>query len=251
MYKAGFLGIEPRKDAPPQVRMIIQEFGKYPITELYVCRKKVQKVLDKVLNVLSLGQFNKKKNQLGYDDLFHMYLLAKVKIGIAPFYIRIEKNHVAKISARGGLKGEADNDCMNIPLHEPILLSNFFRNGEGLQPRDFWLYDATNNNCQVFVNSLLQGNAINSPALQKFVLQDAASLLSGPLKTITRGVTDIAGITDLLLHGRGIAPTSFSRFSSITVNKRFIPTEFKPIPRTEGGYKRGIYVRGPTTYGYI
>jgi hypothetical protein len=77
-------------------------------------------------------------------------------------------------------------------------------NGEMFQGEDFWLYDARDNNCQIFVMSLLKGNKLGDQQLYEYVLQDAKELLGDRLKKISRALTDVAGISDIILHGHSL-----------------------------------------------
>jgi hypothetical protein len=65
-----------------------------------------------------------------------------------------------------------------------------------------WVYDPTNNNCQRFVNDLLDGVNLDSPALKTFVLQDA-SVLNGTTAQIGQALTNIAARFHVLLNGTG------------------------------------------------
>ena len=69
--------------------------------------------------------------------------------------------------------------------------------------KQFYGYNAKTNNCQRFVFSLLLGSDLLTPKLEKYVLQDAETLLSGSklLENIINFSTFLAEKGDILLHG--------------------------------------------------
>ncbi len=218
--KAAFGG--PRTNAPPAVRSFLEKFGRAQIAAGSICRKPIASVIDKALNFLSLGRWAQKKKEYGYDQLFHLYLLLDLVLDGRHYSIIMEKNHVVNIQPSTELPGKAPVDnkgagCINLPrngaLHGsgPLTLAEFMANGENYQNAGgkpvFWLYDPINNNCQVFILSLMLGNSkygMYSPQAREFVLQPADKLLTGIAAKLARGVTGIASVGDILVNGRAL-----------------------------------------------
>ena len=70
-----------RNDYSPKVKRILKEVGDLPITEMYILRTPISKVLRFLMNVVSLGQFEKKLKETPYDDLFLLALLISTAKG--------------------------------------------------------------------------------------------------------------------------------------------------------------------------
>ena len=67
-----------RLNYPPSYREFLQKHGNLLITELWICKKPIQKAFDKILNVISFGNWQKKKDELNFDDLFHLFGIARL-----------------------------------------------------------------------------------------------------------------------------------------------------------------------------
>ena len=201
----------PRENAPPIVRNFLSSYGNLEILSMVVCRVPIASGIKFALDVTSLGDFSKKAKEEGYDNMFHLYLYAYVQFNDGTIKtVVMEKNQVARVEFVKNLhKGE----CMAVPLHGKVTIQQFLERGEKYQGKGFWLYNPSNNNCQVFVISCLRGNQASSPALEKFVVQNAENILTGFAKKIGVAVTDLAGRIDILLHGRAfnIQPSPLKR----------------------------------------
>ena len=63
-----------RKDYSPKVKRILKEFGNEPINHMYILRTPISKVLRFIMNITSLGDFERKLKEKDFDDLFHLAL---------------------------------------------------------------------------------------------------------------------------------------------------------------------------------
>lgn len=192
-----------RKDFPPAVRRIVQSVGSVPIKAIQVCRKPVQKWINTVLNLLSLGGWDKVKAKLGYSDLFHLYMLVTLQNGQS---FRLERNHVIEM-AKGGV--ESGSECMPVSAqygHPNFTLSTIFDDLVKKKGDSLFRYDPADNNCQAFVTDFLRSAGALTPALSTFINQDAKTLFEKQpayVKKFAKGVTDLASAGDTVIHGRG------------------------------------------------
>lgn len=193
-----------RDDYPPDVRNILSEYGNNNITNIVVKRDPLQKAVETSINLLSLGQFSKSKQQAGYDTYFHLYLIATLDNGIN---LRIEKNEVISITI---YNNSQQGEKFNVKMNNPIMLNSFLDNARiGMGDKDFFYYDALYSNCQVFLNSLMKFNGLLqiNTGLEAFIMQDYTTLiknLSSTTKQIMKGTTDIARRFNILLKGKGL-----------------------------------------------
>ena len=84
-----------RLDFPPNERAILKNYGHNDIVQITVCRAPIHKMIDKTLNILSLGKWESLKRDSDYDRMFHLYMVIKLGNG---HMIRLEKNQVINIS---------------------------------------------------------------------------------------------------------------------------------------------------------
>lgn len=193
-----FKGI--RKGPSPKVRDFLKEKGNLTIVKMYVCRTPIYSAIEYVMNLITLGEFQRNKAKLNYDKLFHLFIVVLLQNGE---HYRIEKNEVVVIEK---IKYNDINnaECIDIPIKKSITTKQLLSNAENYQGSDFWLYDARDNNCQVFVLSCLVGSGLGTSQDYKFIKQDASQLLSGTSHKISRIITDLAARFDILKYGRGL-----------------------------------------------
>lgn len=200
----------PRNSAPPIVRKFIKKYGDNMIIAMKVCRTPIFSVIDKILNLISLGQFHETKKKYYYDDLYHLFILATIKSkdGIHSS-IKLEKNHVLNIE----LSSDIGETCIPIDVPANLSVKDFINNGHNFQSngglgnhksKDFYLYDPIDNNCQSFITALIKGSHLDYPQLDEFILQNSTELLPGYAKKIARFITDIPGRLDRLIYGEAI-----------------------------------------------
>lgn len=200
----GGLSLSPRQGPSPSVRAFLEKYGEAKVLSVKVARKPISSAITKVLDLMSLGKFSKQQAKLGYDSLFHLYVYVNINLNGRAMTIRLEKNAVVSMQLVTSLPSASDRaDVRDVGAPTNVSLSQFIANGEKSQGANFWLYDASNNNCQVFIASLLRGNRLLTESLKSYILQDAEALLTPMLKKVSKTVTDIAGTADRVLNGEG------------------------------------------------
>ena len=171
----------------------------YTVERLMVNRIPINSVVDKAINALSLGTYNKKKAELGYDKMFHLSLVLYTNRG----RVSIQKNERIDVSEGGSGTGES----IDVAYDRADTVGSFF--GKALHKMGqhrFFQYNAFENNCQDFVAGLLQANNVLSPEAKRFVKQDAETILKAMpsyMSRIAQGATDLAGKISQLVSGQG------------------------------------------------
>lgn len=142
--------------------------------------------------------------------MFHLYFLLTIRHGTSiqnakTYVVKLEKNQVVSIDYTDD-PGEVN---MQVPISKSMTVNEFLGNGEKFRGPDLWVYDPVTANCQDFVWSLLRGNNLNTPELEKFVKQDATFVLTGYTRKLSSFLTDIAGRADIILHGSNLLSYDF------------------------------------------
>jgi hypothetical protein len=177
------------------------------VKTLQIGRSPLKQWVNTALNIISAGQWNKIKKEVGYDKMFHLYLIINGKF-------IVEKNEVFNVKAYSTQSGE---DRMEIPIAKPITIGEMFSNVKN--PENFYSnYDAFENNCQDAIMYLLQQNnqSFNVTAdVKRFIKQDVSSLLQNKQiressKTI-KTITNIGATMNKLLQYVSGGKLSFAR----------------------------------------
>ena len=163
-----------------------------PITSLQIGRKPINGMLDKLINVLSLGGWGKAKKELGYSDMFHLYMIINGK------YV-LERNHVVEMYKYVPASNE---EKINVVVNKPLTVKELLENTKERIGPELQRYDASSNNCQVFQSQILNANGLNSSEAKKFVNQDVESVVKKQpwyLKYLMKGVTDVGHIINKII----------------------------------------------------
>lgn len=201
--KPGLVGgsIFIRRDYPPSVREFIKKNGEKEITGIIIQRVPLASTLNGFLNVLTLGQYNKAKKKAGYDDLFHLSMIAT----IGGKRVVIEKNEVINISNKiPSMKQGGEQLTMN--NFQPIKLNTLLNNAYEKRGDQMFVYSADKNNCQDFLVLLLKSSNLLTPEAEQFIKQDAQAIfkrMPDYTASLAKSLTDMAAFGNLVLEGRG------------------------------------------------
>ncbi len=221
-----------RKQAPPKVRDFVGRNKDKKVISVEVGKTPVLKPVQKFLDVLSGGKYEKKKKELGYDDLYHTFLVVTLEDGRK---YKIEKNSSVEVHDWKPQAGK----FAKIPMKEPVELDKFLEKGEyyfknhpkkSERGENFWSYDKTNNNCQYFVDDIIKGN---SDALQphesldSWVKQDSAEISKSINSSIPDAILNLKQRIDHAVEGEGLHPG----FSSVA--KRIARREGVPLANAD------------------
>ena len=181
----------PTESLPKSALKLFEKYKDNQIVKIEINREPVNKVLQKVLNIITFGGFEMAKKRLSYDDMFHLYMIVELDIGVK---LKIEKNQKINIEEVKSYKMER-NDMM-ISVDRPLTLQSMFKQTiDKVGAYRFYIYSAFQNNCQRFILDILQSNNLGNPEMYKYILQDAGFILqnnSSFLRSISQFSTDTA-----------------------------------------------------------
>ena len=197
------LGI--RDDYPPDVRKVLAQYGEGTVTDLLIRREPIQSFINKALNFISLGTWNKARKELNYDKLYHLSLIATLQMPDgSQARLMVEKNEVINITPNFSMRGAME--MITVPVPCCITFRQMMDKAQQLQGARFFRYDAFTNNCQMFIMSILDANDLTTSEVKAFVLQDVDSLLRKVptyVSPFARALTNVAGLFNVALKGRG------------------------------------------------
>ena len=214
---------EAMRDIPSKLNNISQRtvdtYGATQIEAIEIMRTPLNNVLMGALNTISFGQFNKIKEENGYDKLYHLAL----KFTIRGEKIICEKNEVITIAP---FKDDDVNDKTEYFAVSPsprlnildMVINTFNRMGA----TRFYGYDALRgNNCQDFILNMLEANHLSTEASRKFIYQDfdaiTKKLDEGPWTSHVSGA--VKKITSL---GSYVSRLTGAQRKEKKINKKFI-----------------------------
>jgi hypothetical protein len=181
---------------PPGVRKYLTD---EPITSIKVGRMPISKGINTLLNVVTLGGWEKAKREVGYSDAFHLYLVINNKY-------RLERNHVIEMYP---YRSNKDEELIDIPLGSKsgnLTLKEFLENTAKKVGPDLQRYDAAKNNCQIAAEQFLRSNGLLTASASSFIKQDIQKVISKLpwyAQWLAKKATDTAHLVDKTVHGNG------------------------------------------------
>jgi hypothetical protein len=146
-------------------------YGDLPITSLTIYRTPIMGVIDKAINIISLGKWGTLKNKYGFDEMFHLALIANV----GNKNIVIEKNEVININT--SYKTSDKTETLPINLTGPMTINEMLNKGRASVGDNMWFsYDAFKNNCQYFIKYCLEASGLYDTKAKDFLFQDITEL---------------------------------------------------------------------------
>ena len=205
-------GKAPRLDFSPRVRQLLQDYGNRPIVRMFVRRDPIESAINTALNVISMGSWNSLKQKYGYDTFYHLQLEVIVRVSDSDdtnARFVLQKNEVIDVSPA---KPSTDKtEMVEVPMANGHTMNSLLSNAKQTMGEKFFYYDAFHNNCQDFVGALLAGSGLLGPDVAGFIKQPVDQLVQEISMTdrIARGITDLGGIVDVGLQGKGgLQPTA-------------------------------------------
>lgn len=185
-----------RRDYSPSSKRNLELFGNFEITGMTIGRHPLISPVTWLANHLTVGE--------PYDKLFHLFLVVNTSQGS----LLIEKNEVINIAQFHGFK--QGDETMIISNFPRVTINQLLENTRRRMGDDnFFSYQASSNNCQVFILNILEANNIHSG--KEFILQDTGSIFKNhpELRKTANTITDIAGRANVLLEGGSVHPSTF------------------------------------------
>ena len=181
---------------------IHDKYKEWAVGRAIICRTALDPMVKTIMNVLSVGEFNKKVEELGYDKLFHLKLVLELSFNGEFAFLVWEKVDVVT------LRDATDADFVvdsSMPATIPQrTLGDFVHNTEvemGL--RNFFDYNAASNNCQVFLIASLRANNALTQKNEVFINQNVSRVfnaINSFTAKVSNTVTDIAAFFHSLVN---------------------------------------------------
>ena len=217
-YEIDIINTLSKQSLSKELQDFLMEYGNYIIHSIKICKRPVDRKLEKIMNALTFYELEKSKDRFNLMYANHVYLV----IGISPpdnlssiFNIILEKNEVVDIYLESelntkmraiGIEIEPDKiQCIEVATNIYNVAPNFTLNtliDESIQKlKDkFYYYHCITNNCQVFAKKIgeivkkkLKPENINPNYNPKFYFQKNAYILLQPFefaKNVATVLTD-------------------------------------------------------------
>jgi len=191
----------PSTSEPPQLREFLKEHGGETITKIIVRRQPLSSLINNLIMWLSLGEITRKIRESPYDKLYHLSLYIETD-NETKFVI--EKNE--RITVIQPATSNEYAETIPVRIIRKITVNELIDNTKQMMGGTFYPYNAINNNCQVFVSSVLKANKLLIPITSQFINQDVETIFntSSVLKKIMEYVIYITYVKNVVISGGDI-----------------------------------------------
>ena len=191
----------PPNKLPGDSQRVFDAHKSEVITAITVGRFPIKNYINKVVDTLSGGAWKAALRKLGYDKMFHLFIVVHTDKST----LKIEKNERINITTSLGQK--TDLEITSAPWNKAnITLDKFLENArKSMGDHRFFQYNAFENNCQDFILGLLRANGAASASVVKFIKQDTISLMEQLryfIRRVSQFATDTAGKIKQLTTGQ-------------------------------------------------
>jgi hypothetical protein len=166
----------------------LKAYGSEEIISIKYSRKPIQKTISNIMNVVSLGDSEKKRKELGYQGIYHDGLVVQIASGT----FRLEKN--ASVEINEYLNSENEEVLYPVNIIKGLTISLLLDNASK-QNSSFYQYNHQTNNCQSFASDVLLSSGLSVPVEK----QDAGALsstMSSEVNDTMNVMTNLGGIID-------------------------------------------------------
>ena len=193
---------------PGVIDRLIKQYGDKKILQVTILRKPVERGIQKLLNLITMGGFNKAKKEMNYDEVYHLFVNMHLENGQI---VGVEKNQRVNVNLSGFPTSGLDPSNI-LKINCNVLLKEMFEKAERSSFADrraseqsgesFYRYNAVTANCQRFISVLMQAGGITGT--DNFVMQDATQLIKNSgLRRVAGVITDAAALGERAVKGHG------------------------------------------------
>ena len=152
---------------------MLKKYGGFEIVNIEIVRTPIMSIIDKAINLVSMGKFNELKKKYNYDDMNHLYAVFTVSMNGNRIPILVEKNEVINIDTKIPAKTPKSESLMIGTPRNKLTIAGLLDNTlKAIGADNFYIYDGFGNrNCQSFIKSILQSNQLYSDRINSFVFQ--------------------------------------------------------------------------------
>ena len=208
----------------PQIIKYLKKNGHLKIKSLTLGRSPVPAAIYAFLDIAS-------KKGVKQDILYHLYLIITLENGKK---ISIEKNERIALNTS---KIAKPSHTLPISGNIDFSLDEMINNTKNLMGKQKFIQYSVDNNCQVFIKSILESNKLLNAENLEFVKQDTQDIWEGrpQLRKIANTVVGIAGRANIAFGGELIKKTITKKQLSKPNNMTKNELENNSVESIDGG----------------
>ena len=156
----------------PSVKAFLQQYENATINSIQLRKRPVESFYEKMLSLGSFGKWDEVKKNANFDEIYHISMILGFMHESVQHYVLVERGEVITIHRHFTNGPEYMYQNVTLPNDPSTLtIKSFFEKGHTFAGDSFYSYHVFENNCQHFINALLEGNQLQTPQTETFVNQ--------------------------------------------------------------------------------
>ena len=193
MKKTGGKIFGAKEDFSNKIKKILKKYGDKKIRAIRIGRRPINTLVEKAFNIITLGKWDKLKDQYYYDKLFHLFLVLTMEDGTV---ISFEKNSIVTLSENDSRCSMKDVECIELEYPaDSLTLDELVKKPLArIGKEKYFIYNPFSQNCQIFISEVLKTFNLYSPKAKEFVYQDISEIverLPFYVEYVAKTITDI------------------------------------------------------------
>lgn len=185
---------------PPAARKLLSQVGSEQVQTFKLVRTPLASSTRFLLNIATLGQYEKALKDINVDKFFHLRAIINDKYSL-------EKNEVIRFYKSNKIESGAEVMDVVIPQNNPTTIQEMMDKTKAqMGDEKFTSYDAETNNCGVFLYNVLSANGWINNKASEFTLQETEKLFSkfpSLSKLVVNLSTKLGAVASKVIEGEG------------------------------------------------
>ena len=201
----------------------LRKYGDKRIIALNVYRTPLSKIATTLLNIGSFGAYGRAKEELNYDKLFHLALVATVDDNGIYKNVILEKDPKISISTHYPTNENTETHPVNLHGKKFTIIEMTESLRRKLGDDEYFSYSAfQGRNCQNYILGLLEVMDLLNESLTEFIYQDLTKLknkLPSYVPALSDKITNLGAISHQIL-GKGYESSKSEIMKKLNKNEK-------------------------------
>lgn len=202
---------------PSNVIKYIEHYGQSKINSIEIRKKPVLGFYKKLLHILTLGDINIVNKVLNAEDFNHTSAIIGILYNDKQRYIMLEKQNKIIISEQYTTDPSLVYKTVEIPPSKEVLLKDFMENGRNAMGKDLNTYHIFKNNCQHFLEKILDANGLITEEIADFINQKAERVNDTMNLFANSVIVELSNITFVMLLVLAALNFSYTQFNPLSI----------------------------------
>jgi len=205
---------------PPHIAQFIEYYQTATINYIQLRKKPVRGLYYKMLNILSLGHFDIEKIReiSDIEDFNHTSMVVGFQHNNRQHYILLEKQNKIIISEKYTTSSNLHYKTIENVAEKSLTFKDFMEKGKEALGENLNNFDIFQNNCQHFLQKMLEANGLLADDVADFIKQKGEYLVDPKINLFVQSIfAEITNITFILLLILAVLNFNYAQLNTFSI----------------------------------